>query len=126
MAGSDSQPAPAAQLCLHLPSSAGACTATLEAMPSEFREPVKIQLLRLRSWQRYIFFPPRLQGKTIRRDKIKCFLKECVIRRTQCCLVRMSCEGAAGFGVDYVFRAIKSKSKATVLHEGKPARVSSM
>lgn len=71
----------------------------------------------------WVFFPSRLQGKTIRRDKIKCFLKEWVISHMQCCLVRMSCKGPAGFGVDYVFRGIKSKSTATSLPEGKPTRV---
>lgn len=127
MAGGKSQRAPAARLCRHPSGCADTCTAALEETPSEFRELLKIQLHRLRSWQLYVFlfffFPPKLQGKTIRRDKIKCFLKECIIRHTQRCLVRMSCEGPAGFGVDYAFRGIKRKSKATVLHKGKPARV---
>lgn len=95
------------------------CTASLLNPGSS-----KIQLLRLEGWQLYVFFfPSRSQGKTIRRDEIKCFLKEWVIRHMQRCLVGMSCKGPAGFGVDYAFRGIKSKSKTTALPEGKPTRV---
>lgn len=49
--------------------------AALEGTLTEWRELVKMQLHRPASWQIYIFFPPKLQGKTTIKGKIKCFLK---------------------------------------------------
>lgn len=55
MAGGKSQRVPAARLCRHPSGCADTCTAALEETPSEFRELLKIQLHRLRSWQLYVF-----------------------------------------------------------------------